>query len=93
MLFFLLCAGYYAIPLWDSDFWWHIASGRWILQQGLPDSDPFGVFPALDGVRNDTILKGQWLGQVILYVLYALGGIDGVVAFRVLVLLAALLPA
>jgi len=90
LLFLLTAAGYYAVPLWDSDFWWHIASGREILQNGLPDVDPFGVFPAADAVRNDTVLKGQWLGQVVLYGLYAAGGVDAVVAFRVAVLLACL---
>jgi len=82
-----VCAAYYAVPLWDSDFWWHIASGREILQHGIPDIDPFGVFPATDVVRNDTVLKGQWLGQVLLFVLYDTGGVNAVVAFRVLVLL------
>ncbi len=87
-LLLLVCAGYYAVPLADSDFWWHIAAGREILHTGgLPDVDPFGVFPAADPIRNDTVLKGQWLGQVVLYGLYRMGGIDAVVAFRVAVLL------
>lgn len=89
-LFFLTCAGYFAIPLWDSDFWWHIASGREIVQNGIPSVDPFGVFPATDAVRNDTVLKGQWLGQVVLYWVFAAGGVNAVIAFRVLVLLACL---
>lgn len=90
ILFLLACAGYYAISLWDSDFWWHIASGREILQNGLPSVDPFGVFAATDAVRNDTVLKGQWLGQVLLFKLFDLGGANAVIAFRVLVLLVCL---
>jgi len=39
-------------------------------------------------IRNDTVLKGQWLGQVVLYGLFEAGGINAVVAFRVAVLLA-----
>jgi hypothetical protein len=90
-LFFLVVAGYYAVPLWDSDFWWHIASGRHILQHGIPDTDPFSVFPVVaDVVRNDTVLKGQWLGQVVLYLLFELGGVNAVIAFRVSILLACL---
>ncbi len=88
LLFLLVCAGYFAVPLWDSDFWWHIASGRDILQNGIPDTDPFGVFPPTDVVRNDTVLKGQWLGQVVLFAVFDAGGVNAVVAFRVLVLLA-----
>jgi len=88
-LLLFVCAGYYAVPLADSDFWWHIAAGRDILQRGaLPLVDPFGVFPAADMIRNDTVLKGQWLGQVVLYGLFEAGGINAVVAFRVAVLLA-----
>ncbi len=87
-LLLLVCAGYYAMPLADSDFWWHIAAGRDILQRGaLPQVDPFGVFPATDIIRNDTVLKGQWLGQVVLYGLFEAGGVNAVVAFRVAVLL------
>jgi len=87
-LFLLVFAGYFAVPLWDSDFWWHIASGREILQNGIPDIDPFGVFPPTDVVRNDTVLKGQWLGQVVLFTVFDAGGINAVVTYRVLVLLA-----
>lgn len=32
-------------PLWDIDLWWHIATGRLILEQGIPDRD---VFSAVD---------------------------------------------
>jgi hypothetical protein len=86
-LFLLLCIGYYFLPLWDSDFWWHIAAGREIFASGkIPSHDPFGVYPAADVIRNDTVLKGQWLGQVVLYALFKLGGVDAVVAFRALVL-------
>ncbi len=90
-LLLLVCAGFYAVPLADSDFWWHIAAGRDILQRGgLPAADPFGVYAHADPIRNDTVLKGQWLGQVLLYGLFAVGGVDAVVAFRVLVLLTCL---
>ncbi len=88
-LLLFVCAGYYAVPLADSDFWWHIAAGRDILQHGaLPAADPFGVFSTADVIRSDTVLKGQWLGQVVLYGLFEAGGVNAVVAFRVAVLLA-----
>jgi len=58
------------------------------VQNGLPSVDPFGVFPATDAVRNDTVLKGQWLGQVVLFTLFEAGGVNAVIAYRVLVLLA-----
>lgn len=84
----LVCGVWYAVPIWDTDFWWHIASGRHILQEGqLPSVDPFGVFPSTDLIRNDTVLKGQWLGQIVLYSLFDTLGVNGIIAFRVSILL------
>jgi len=57
------CAFVYT-PISDSDFWWHIAAGQWIVAHGsLPASDPFGVYSAADTIRNDTVLRGQWLAR------------------------------
>ncbi len=70
-------------PIWDSDFWWHIASGRWIAEHhALPQTDPFGVYSNSDTVRYNTVLKGQWLGQLLLYWTYATGDAHGVIALR-----------
>lgn len=81
-----------AVPIWDSDFWWHLASGRWIWQAGaLPQSDPFGVFGDANPIRSATVLKGQWLGQLLFYGLYRLGEAHAIVALRVTLLLASLL--
>jgi len=80
------CAFVYT-PISDSDFWWHIAAGQWIVAHGsLPAGDPFGVYSAADSVRNDTVLRGQWLGQVMLYELFDHGGSISVVAMRALLL-------
>ena len=90
-LMLLLCGFWYAVPLWDTDFWWHIASGRYIVDSlGIPSTDPFGVFPGGDTIRHQTVLKGQWLGQVILYLIHEAFGVNGIIAFRVLVLLSCL---
>ena len=78
-------------PISDSDFWWHIAAGQWIVAHGaLPATDPFGVFSAADPVRNSTVLRGQWLGQVMLFELFDLWGSAGVIAMRALLLTACL---
>lgn len=74
-------------PVSDSDFWWHIAAGKWIVEhRALPATDPFGMYSAADMVRNDTVLRGQWLGQVALYGMFELGGSPGVVLLRALLL-------
>ena len=74
-------------PISDSDFWWHIAAGQWIVDhRALPTSDPFGMYSAVDTVRNDTVLRGQWLGQVLLYEVFDHTGNGGVIALRALLL-------
>ena len=85
----LICFfSYFSLGIWDSDFWWHLASGNWILEHSaLPQLDPFQVFSNSDAVRNDTVLKGQWLGQVVFAAVY--GGFDtwGIVVLRATMLM------
>jgi hypothetical protein len=74
--------GFFAVKVWDIDFWWHIASGRNILENGaIPSVDPFGVYDAAN-VWGQTVLKSQWLGQVLLYSVYRWFDVDGVILFR-----------
>jgi hypothetical protein len=89
-LLLLAFAGLFAQPLWDSDFWWHVAAGRIVANDlTLPQGDPFGVFEA-SGVRVDTVLRGQWLGQLALYFVFDRFGVDGVIVFRTALLVACL---
>ena len=74
--------GYFAVRVWDIDFWWHIAAGRNILENGaIPSADPFGVYDA-DNVWGQTILKSQWLGQVLLYSVFRWFDLDGIIYLR-----------
>lgn len=78
--------GYFAVKVWDIDFWWHIAAGRHILEtSAIPSADPFGVYDA-NSVTGQTILKSQWLGQAILYLTYRWLSLDGIIIFRASVL-------
>lgn len=78
------------VPVGDIDYWWHIAAGRWIVEHGsIPTTDPFGVFGDANPVRTLTVLRGQWLGQVLLYLLHRAAGPSGAVALRVVALSAA----
>lgn len=81
-------AGIYLIkPLWDMDYWWHIASGRVMWEHGqLLQTDPFGVYPVADPVRETGYLRSQWLGQVILYQIHDAFGTGGAIGLRVLTL-------
>jgi hypothetical protein len=88
---FVLVAGAFSVPISDIDFWWHIATGRTIVQQGeVPVDDPFGMYVDPDPVRRDGNLRSQWLGQVVLYLTFDRLGVNGVVALRTGLLLACL---
>jgi tetratricopeptide (TPR) repeat protein len=59
----------------SSDMWFHLATGRWILEHGgLPAGDPFAAYPA--GTRW---LVHDWLGGVGLYLLYLVGSAPALV--------------
>ncbi|OHE54768.1 MAG: hypothetical protein A2027_00370 [Thermodesulfovibrio sp. RBG_19FT_COMBO_41_18] len=75
--------------LFDSDFWWHISTGRYIVETGsIPDKDPFSYTSNLVENRNlfqereNFILKQYWLGQVIFYLIYDYTGPAGIIVLR-----------
>lgn len=87
LIILFVFAAYIIQPIWDMDFWWHIASGRWIITNlSIPDRDPFGVFPSTDIVRMLTLLRAEWLGQVLLYLCYEHLGNHGIIGLRVVIL-------
>jgi hypothetical protein len=73
---------FYSVKVWDIDFWWHIAAGRNILESGvIPSVDPFGMYNA-NNVCGQTVLKSEWLGQVLLYSVFKWFDVDGIIFFR-----------
>ncbi|TMC29399.1 MAG: hypothetical protein E6J27_05605 [Chloroflexi bacterium] len=65
-------------PINDTDVWWHLATGRETLAQGIVRSDLFSWT-----VRGAPVSTDQWLGQVVLYLSYAVAGWWGVALLRV----------
>lgn len=54
-----------------SDAWWHIAIGKWLVQErSLPDLSRF-YFPPTNSYAIGSELRWQWLGDVLLYGAYA----------------------
>lgn len=54
----------------DSDTWWHLAAGRWIVENGrVPLTDPFSYT-----VPDHAWVNLQWLYDLVLYGLWQLGG-------------------
>ncbi len=68
-------------PLEFEDGWWHLATGRWIVQHGaVPHYDPFSFTD-----KPHPWVFTQWLGSTIFYLVYALSGIPGLKFFRFLI--------
>lgn len=64
------------------DYFWHLATGRWITEhRALPSNDPFSV-----GSDPVQWINGEWLFQIILYSLYRLVGHEGISLLRALLL-------
>lgn len=94
ILFSSFAISYLSVPLWDSDFWWHISNGRYIVASGsLPQKDPFCFTSALEENKNpfpeweNFILKQYWLSQIIFYFIYDYSGIAGIIIARSLLLI------
>jgi hypothetical protein len=69
---------YFARPVLDWDIWWHLATGRWIVEHGtVPFTDPFSTFG-----QGKTWLAYSWLFEVLVYNLYSLWGLIGVAVLR-----------
>ena len=54
----------------DPDLWWHLQVGQVILEVGIPDQDPGFSFTAGD---NPWFMH-EWLSDLIMYLIYAVGG-------------------
>src|SRR4029077_5035491 len=74
----------------DADTWIHLRTGQWMWENHkLPIPDPFAwttylgkpVYPG-EAATRDLNLKHEWLGQVIVYLVYATVSIPGMVLFR-----------
>ena len=49
LLFLVFINKYLSYSLWDYDFWWHISTGRYIVENHhLPESDPFSYATELE---------------------------------------------
>src|SRR5438874_3742272 len=61
-------------PIRSYDFFWHLATGRWIVDHhALPAYDPFALASA-----HVPWINGEWLYEVALEGAYAVGGFRGI---------------
>jgi len=67
------------LPIEMEDIWWHLATGRWMVtHKAVPHED---VFPPVTGAVRPWVFT-QWLGSLILYGVYHIGGLWGLKIFR-----------
>jgi len=88
--------GVFSTEATDTDFWWHLKTGQYVVQQhSLPVPDPFAfttgmnppAYPGEDQVRHFN-LTHEWLAQALMYVVYAVGGVPLVILARSAILVA-----
>jgi hypothetical protein len=90
----ILLLGLFSREIYDSDFWWHLRTGRYIVEKhALPFPDPFawttaGARDAYAGEARTRQfnLTHEWLAQVIFYALWRAGGASATVAARAIAL-------
>lgn len=56
---------------YDNDLWWLLATGREILQNGFPKTNPWSIH------SGQEIVIQQWIPSVILYSIYTIAGFPG----------------
>jgi hypothetical protein len=92
----ILLLGLFSREIYDSDFWWHLRTGQYIVEtHALPFPDPFAwttanahdAYPGEARTRQFN-LTHEWLAQVIFYAVWRAGGSAGMVAARAMTLTA-----
>ena len=92
----LILVGLFSREISNTDFWWQLRTGQYIAQtHSLPDPDPFAYTTAGAGQTHEgeaTVrhfnLRHEWMAQVLIYLVYRVGGFGGVVLARAMLLLA-----
>jgi hypothetical protein len=88
----LFLFGLFSSEIYDTDFWWHLRTGQYIVEtRSLPALDPFAwttagareTYAGEAGTRRFN-LTHEWLAQTILFGVWRIGGFPGVVAMRAL---------
>ena len=88
--------GLFSTDLSDSDAWWHLATGRYIVTaHRLPVPDPFAyttvsaapAYPGEESTRRFN-LTHEWLAQAIWYLIFLAGGAAAVVLWKSVLLTA-----
>jgi hypothetical protein len=58
----------------DPDMWWHLRTGELILQDGIPRQDVFSFT-----VPDHRWITHEWLSQVVMWLVYGIGQLPGLI--------------
>jgi hypothetical protein len=61
-------------PTLDPDMWWHLRTGEYILQQGIPHHDVFSYT-----VVDHRWITHEWLSEVVMWLIYSSGGFPALI--------------
>jgi hypothetical protein len=79
-LLYLLPAAQAMLPIDDTDIWWHLRTGQWIIQHGtVPFSDPFSGYG-----EPKSWFAYSWLFEIIIYKIFSFFGLVGLTLFTVM---------
>jgi hypothetical protein len=71
-------------PVVDPDLWWHLRTGEWIVETGwVPFTDPFST-----AGPDRSWVAYSWLFDLLVYGIYQLLGLTGILIFRLVMTLA-----
>jgi hypothetical protein len=84
LVFFASVFIFFAHPIKHGDFWYHLNMGRWVVEHGgLPSVEPFTyTSPESPTGMEFVVIKGYWLSQTILFLIYRSFGFHGVILFN-----------
>ena len=84
-IFFVALFTFATREISDPDFWWHLRTGQFIVEtRAIPHADIFSFTNA-----GRPWVTHEWLAEVLIYALYALGGFPALIlAFAALIALA-----
>lgn len=71
-LFFLALFAMAVRETLDPDMWWHLRTGEYIWEQGIPRQDIFSYT-----VRDHTWITHEWLSEAFMWLVYRVGGLPG----------------
>jgi hypothetical protein len=84
-LLFLVFLGFLFVvsarPLVDTDLWWHLANGRYILAHGVPAQDAYS-YTAVGHVW----VVHEWLADVVFFVVHQASGMLGLILLSAVVI-------